>query len=209
MVSVGPGGPGRPGVSRRRRARLPGFAPTLGFTLFYLGLLVLIPLGGIFVKTSTADMVAVLVDGGVPPALASYKLTFGASAGAATINALFGFVVAWVLVRYPFPGAAVLDALVDLPFAMPTAVAGIALTAVYSQNGWIGRHLEPLGLKVAFTPLGVMWLSRSSACRSSSAPSSPSCRISNPSSRRLPRRSGRHAGRRSGASCCPRCCLRS
>ena len=156
MVSLAPGGPGRPGVSRRRRSRLPGFAPTLGFTLFYLGLLVLIPLGGIFVKTSTLTWSQFWLTVTSPRAIASYKLTFGASAGAATINALFGFVVAWVLVRYSFPGRRVLDAMVDLPFAMPTAVAGIALTAVYSQNGWIGRHLEPLGLKVAFTPIGVM-----------------------------------------------------
>jgi sulfate transport system permease protein len=143
-------------VSRRRRSRLPGFAPTLGFTLFYLGLLVLIPLCGIFVKTSTLTWSQFWLTVTSPRAIASYKLTFGASAGAATINALFGFVVAWVLVRYSFPGRRVLDAMVDLPFAMPTAVAGIALTAVYSQNGWIGRHLEPLGLKVAFTPIGVM-----------------------------------------------------
>jgi sulfate transport system permease protein len=108
------------------------------------------------VKTSTLTWSQFWLTVTSPRAIASYKLTFGASAGAATINALFGFVVAWVLVRYSFPGRRVLDAMVDLPFAMPTAVAGIALTAVYSQNGWIGRHLEPLGLKVAFTPIGVM-----------------------------------------------------
>jgi len=135
---------------------LPGFGPTLGFTLFYLGLLVLIPLGGVFIKTSSLTWPQFWHVVGSPRALASYRLTLGASAVAATINALFGLIVAWVLVRYTFPGRRVVDALVDLPFAMPTAVAGIALTAVYSQNGWIGRYLAPAGVQVAFTPLGVI-----------------------------------------------------
>ena len=135
---------------------LPGFGPTLGFTLFYLGLLVLIPLGGVFIKTSSLTWPQFWHAVGSPRALASYQLTLGASAVAATINALFGLIVAWVLVRYTFPGRRVVDALVDLPFAMPTAVAGIALTAVYSQNGWIGRYLAPAGVQVAFTPLGVI-----------------------------------------------------
>jgi sulfate/thiosulfate transport system permease protein len=135
---------------------LPGFGPTLGFTLFYLGLLVLIPLAGVFIKTTSLSWPQFWQVIGSPRALASYRLTLGASAVAATINALFGLIVAWVLVRYTFPGRRVVDALVDLPFAMPTAVAGIALTAVYSQNGWIGRYLAPAGIQVAFTPLGVI-----------------------------------------------------
>ena len=135
---------------------LPGFGPTLGFTLFYLGLLVLIPLGGVFIKTSSLTWPQFWHAVGSPRALASYQLTLGASAVAAAINALFGLIVAWVLVRYTFPGRRVVDALVDLPFAMPTAVAGIALTAVYSQNGWLGRYLAPAGVQVAFTPLGVI-----------------------------------------------------
>jgi sulfate transport system permease protein len=135
---------------------LPGFVPTLGFTLFYLGLLVLIPLGGIVIKTSTLTWSQFWVTVASPRALASYQLTLGASAAAALINAVFGLVVAWVLVRYTFPARRLVDAMVDLPFAMPTAVAGIALTAVYSQNGWIGRYLEAAGVQVAFTPLGVV-----------------------------------------------------
>jgi sulfate/thiosulfate transport system permease protein len=142
--------------SRRRPSVLPGFVPTLGFTLFYLGLLVLIPLGGVVIKTSTLTWSQFWVTVASPRALASYQLTLGASAAAALINAVFGLVVAWVLVRYTFPARRLVDAMVDLPFAMPTAVAGIALTAVYSQNGWIGQYLEAAGVQVAFTPLGVV-----------------------------------------------------
>ena len=135
---------------------LPGFSLTLGFTLFYLSLIVLIPLAGLFVKTSalTWDQFWLAVTD--PRTVASYQLTFGLSFVAALINALFGVIIAWVLVRYSFPGKKFVDALVDLPFALPTAVAGIALTAVFSVNGWIGQYLEPLGIKVAFTPLGVL-----------------------------------------------------
>ena len=135
---------------------LPGFRLSLGFTLFYLTLIVLIPLSAIFLKTFTmswADFVAVVTS---PRVVASYRLTFGASLLAALLNVLFGGIVSWVLVRYQFPGKRIIDALVDLPFALPTAVAGIALTTLYSSNGWIGRYLEPLGIKVAFTPLGVL-----------------------------------------------------
>lgn len=135
---------------------LPGFGLTLGFAVFYLSLLVLIPLSGLFMKTSTLSWDQfwnVVTD---PRALASYRLTFGASLVGALINGLFGSIIAWVLVRYQFPGRPLIDALVDLPFALPTAVAGITLTAVYSSNGWIGSYLEPLGIKVAFTPLGVL-----------------------------------------------------
>jgi sulfate transport system permease protein len=135
---------------------LPGFGLTLGFAIFYLSLLVLIPLSGLFMKTSTLSwdqFCNVVTD---PRAIASYRLTFGASLAGALINGLFGSIIAWVLVRYQFPGRPLIDALVDLPFALPTAVAGITLTAVYSSNGWIGSYLEPLGIKVAFTPLGVL-----------------------------------------------------
>lgn len=135
---------------------LPGFGLSLGFTLFYLTLIVLIPLSAIFLKTFTmswGDFVAVVTS---PRVMASYRLTFGASLLAALLNVLFGGIVSWVLVRYQFPGKRIIDALVDLPFALPTAVAGIALTTLYSSNGWIGRYLEPLGIKVAFTPLGVL-----------------------------------------------------
>jgi len=135
---------------------MPGFRLSLGFTLFYLALIVLIPLSAVFLKTFTmtwGDFVAAVTS---PRVMASYRLTFGTSLLAALLNAVFGGIVAWVLVRYKFPGKKLIDALVDLPFALPTAVAGIALTALYSSNGWIGQYLEPLGIKVAFTPLGIL-----------------------------------------------------
>ena len=135
---------------------VPGFGLTLGFALFYFSLIVLIPLSGLFIKTSSLTWEQFWNTVTEPRALASYQLTFGASFLGALINGFFGSVVAWVLVRYRFPGRSIVDALVDLPFALPTAVAGITLTAIYSSNGWIGRYLEPLGLKVAFTPLGVL-----------------------------------------------------
>ena len=135
---------------------LPGFGLTLGFALFYFSLIVLIPLSGLVVKTTTLTWEQFWHTVIEPRAMASYQLTFGASLLGALMNGLFGLVVAWVLVRYRFSGRSIVDALVDLPFALPTAVAGIALTAIYSSNGWIGRVLEPLGLKVAFTPLGVL-----------------------------------------------------
>ena len=135
---------------------LPGFGLTLGFALFYFSLIVLIPLSGLFIKTTVLTWEQFWHTVTEPRALASYRLTFGASLLGALINGVFGSIVAWILVRYRFPGRSIVDALVDLPFALPTAVAGIALTAIYSSNGWIGRFLEPLGLKVAFTPLGVL-----------------------------------------------------
>ena len=135
---------------------LPGFGLSLGFTLLYLSLIVLIPLSAVFLKTSTMTWPGVLEAVTSPRVVASYRLTFGASLLAALINAVFGLLLAWVLVRYRFPGKRIVDALVDLPFALPTAVAGIALTALYAKNGWIGQYLEPLGIKVAFTPLGVV-----------------------------------------------------
>ncbi len=143
-------------VFHKQRSVLPGFGLTLGYTIFYLSLIVLIPLVSLFLKTATASwqqIVETLTD---PQVLAAFRLSFGASLVAALVNAVFGFLVAWMLVRYQFPGKRVVDALVDLPFAMPTAVSGIALTAIYADTGWIGRWLEPLGIKVAFTSLGVM-----------------------------------------------------
>jgi len=142
-------------TARVSRSVIPGFGLSLGFTLAYLGLIVLVPLAAAFLKTagmSWSDFVAAVAS---PRVLASYRLSFGASAAAALVNAFFGLLVAWVLVRYAFPGRRIVDALVDLPFALPTAVAGIALTAIYSKNGWMGQWLEPLGIKVAFTELGV------------------------------------------------------
>ncbi|MEY3883813.1 MAG: hypothetical protein RIS87_1072 [Pseudomonadota bacterium] len=135
---------------------LPGFNLSLGYTLLYLSLIVLIPLSAAFIKTTELSFNEFWAVVTAPRVLASYKLTFGASLLAALINAVFGLLTAWVLVRYRFPGKKIIDALVDLPFALPTAVAGIALTAVYAGNGWIGSWLEPHGIKVAFTPLGVI-----------------------------------------------------
>jgi sulfate transport system permease protein len=135
---------------------LPGFTLSLGFTILYLGLIVLIPLSAVFLKTFTMTWDAFWSAVSSDRVVASYKLTFGASLIGALLNVIFGGIVAWVLVRYRFPGKKLIDALVDLPFALPTAVAGIALTALYSTNGWIGRYLAPLGIKVAFTPLGVV-----------------------------------------------------
>lgn len=135
---------------------LPGFNLTLGYTLLYLSLIVLIPLSAAFIKTTELSFAEFWSIVTAPRVLASYKLTFGASLLGALINAVFGLLTAWVLVRYTFPGKKIIDALVDLPFALPTAVAGIALTAVYAGNGWIGSLLEPHGIKVAFTPVGVV-----------------------------------------------------
>ncbi|RBA23757.1 sulfate ABC transporter permease subunit CysT [Herminiimonas fonticola] len=135
---------------------LPGFHLSLGFTIFYLSLIVLIPLSAVFLKTFTMSWDAFIAAVTSDRVVASYKLTFGASLLAAFFNAVFGGIVAWVLVRYSFPGKKFIDALVDLPFALPTAVAGIALTALYAPNGWLGRYLEMVGIKVAFTPLGVI-----------------------------------------------------
>lgn len=135
---------------------LPGFNLTLGYTLLYLSLIVLIPLSAAFIKTTELSFNEFWSVVTAPRVLASYKLTFGASLIGALINAVFGLLTAWVLVRYTFPGKKIIDALVDLPFALPTAVAGIALTAVYAGNGWLGSLLEPHGIKVVFTPIGVI-----------------------------------------------------
>jgi sulfate transport system permease protein len=141
------------GVSRRV---LPGFNITLGYTLLYLSLIVLIPLSTLVFKTFTLTWEQFWSAISAPRVMASYRLTFGASLLAAVVNLFAGLLVAWVLVRYKFPGKKIVDALVDLPFALPTAVAGIALTALLAGNGWVGQYLEPLGIKLAFTPAGVV-----------------------------------------------------
>lgn len=139
-----------------KQSVIPGFGITLGFTLAYLGLIVLIPLSAVIWKTTDLTLLQFWQTISEPRVVASLKLSFGASLIAATVNALFGLVLAWALVRYSFPGKRIVDTLVDLPFALPTAVAGIALTAIYAKNGWLGQYLEPLGLKIAFTPTGIM-----------------------------------------------------
>lgn len=143
-------------LALKKRSVLPGFGLTLGFTLLYLSLIVLIPLAGTFLKTASLSWAQFWETITAPRALASYRLSFGAAFIAALLNALFGLMVAWVLVRYQFPGKRLIDAMVDLPFALPTAVAGIAFTAVYSSKGWMGQYLEPLGVQVAFTPVGII-----------------------------------------------------
>ena len=142
--------------SLRRRGVLPGFGLTLGYTVFYVGLLVLLPLFAMVLKASTQGFDAFVHAVSDERALAAYWLSFRTALAGASINAVFGVVVAWVLSRYTFPGKGLLDALVDLPFALPTAVAGIALTAVYSENAWVGSKLMSLGVKVAFTQLGII-----------------------------------------------------
>ena len=140
----------------KQRSILPGFGLAMGFTLLYLSLIVLIPLSATFLRTAALSWDQFWGTVTAPRALASYRLSLGASLVGALINVVFGLVVAWVLARYSFPGKGIVDALVDLPFALPTAVAGITLTAVFASNGWIGRYLEALGIKAAFTPLGVV-----------------------------------------------------
>jgi sulfate transport system permease protein len=135
---------------------LPGFGLSLGITLLYLGLIILIPLSTIFLKTATLTWAEFLSKVTTPRALAAFRLSFTAAFVAAAVNAVFGVIVAWVLERYRFPGRRLVDAMVDLPFALPTAVAGIALASIYAANGWIGQFLVPLGIEVAYTPLGIM-----------------------------------------------------
>lgn len=142
--------------SLKKGSILPGFGITMGFTLTYLGLIVIIPLSMLFLRSASMGWADIWHTIATPRALAAFKLSFGASFAAAGINAVFGLIVAWVLVRYAFPGKALVDALVDLPFALPTAVAGISLTAVYSANGWIGKYLALAGIKVAYAPLGII-----------------------------------------------------
>ena len=143
------------GKTARRRRVLPGFRLTIGFTLLYLSLVVLIPLSTIILKTSSLSWGEFVSAVASPSALASYRLSLGASLAGALLNVLFGTVTAWVLVRYDFPGKQLLDGLVDLPFALPTAVAGIAMTTLYAQNGWLGHYANLFGIKVAYTSLGI------------------------------------------------------
>lgn len=138
------------------RSPLPGFKLALGFTLSYLSLLVLIPLAGVFFKTAELGLTQIWDIIVSERVLAALKLSFGCALIAALINSVFGVLVAWVFVRYEFPGKRLFDAAIDLPFALPTAVAGIALTALYAPNGWLGQYLDPLGIKVAFAPLGII-----------------------------------------------------
>ena len=142
-------------LNLKQRSVLPGFGLTMGFTLLYLSLLVLLPLAGLLFKTTAISWEQFYTAVTEDRVIASYKLTFGASLIAASVNAFMGLIVAWVLVRYPFPGRSLVDAMVDLPFAMPTAVSGIALTTIYAPSGWIGRYLEPLGIQVAYAPPGI------------------------------------------------------
>ncbi len=142
--------------SSHQRTVIPGFGPALGYTVFYLSIIVLIPLSALVFKTTGLTWTDFLAAVASPRVVASYRVTFGAALLAAAVNAVFGVLVAWVLVRYRFPGKRLIDALIDLPFALPTAVAGITLASVYSANGWLGRYLEPRGIKVAFTPLGIL-----------------------------------------------------
>ena len=140
----------------RQPSILPGFGLTLGFTTFFLSAIVLIPLAALIIKGSSpslAELKEILLD---PRAIASYRLSFGAALLAAVVNAIFGFIVAWTLVRYEFPGRRLVDALIDLPFALPTAVSGIALTAVFAPNGWLGVKLASVGVQVAYTWIGVV-----------------------------------------------------
>jgi sulfate transport system permease protein len=140
----------------KRHSVLPGFDISLGFTLLYLSLIVLIPLSAAFLKTFTLTWPQFWEAVTSPRVVASYQLTFGTSLLAASLNAFFGLIIAWVLVRYDFFGKRIIDALVDLPFALPTAVAGIVLSTLYASNGWIGQYLAPLGIKVSYAPLGVL-----------------------------------------------------
>jgi sulfate transport system permease protein len=143
-------------ATAKARRVLPGFGLSMGITISYLSLIVLIPLSAVFIKSASLGLTDFWHVATTPRVVASYRLSFGASLLAAAINVVFGLMLAWSLVRYNFPGRRIVDALIDLPFALPTAVAGIALTALYAPNGWLGGFLEPLGIKVAFTPLGVL-----------------------------------------------------
>ncbi len=140
----------------RKRSVIPGFGLTLGYSVLYLSLMVLIPLSAVFLKTASLSWEAFLETVTTPRVLASYRLTFGISLAAALINGLFGILTAWVLTRYRLPGKRLIDAIVDLPFALPTAVAGITLASLYAPDGWIGRVLAAYGIKVAYTPLGIL-----------------------------------------------------
>ncbi|WP_374406069.1 sulfate ABC transporter permease subunit CysT [Pelagerythrobacter sp.] len=142
-------------ASAARKSIIPGFGLTMGFTLAWLSLIVLIPLSTVFIRAAGMGPAEFLEVGFSDRAVAAYKVSFGTALAAALVNAVFGMIVAWVFVRYDFPGKRIFDALIDLPFALPTAVAGIAFTAIYAGNGWIGQFLEPLGIQVAYNPIGI------------------------------------------------------
>lgn len=139
----------------KRKSIIPGFGLTMGFTLAWLSLIVLIPLSTVFVRAAGMGLSDFIEVGFSARAIAAYRVSFGTALAAALVNAVFGMIVAWVFVRYDFPGKRIFDALIDLPFALPTAVAGIALTAIYAGNGWIGQVLEPLGIRIAYNPIGI------------------------------------------------------
>ena len=145
----------RAGMRKGRKSIIPGFGLTMGLTLAWLSLIVLIPLSTVFIRAAGMGPAEFLEVAFSDRAMAAYKVSFGTALAAALVNAVFGMIVAWVFVRYDFPGKRILDALIDLPFALPTAVAGIALTAIYAGNGWIGQFLEPLGIQVAYNPIGI------------------------------------------------------
>jgi sulfate/thiosulfate transport system permease protein len=140
----------------KRNRVLPGFGLTIGWTMIYLSLVVILPLSTILIKTTALSWTEFCADVFAPRTIAAYKLSFGTSLAGALVDSIFGFIVAWTLVRYEFPLRRLVDVMVDLPFALPTSVAGITLTSLYAQNGWLGRWLTPFGLKVAFTPLGIV-----------------------------------------------------
>jgi len=140
----------------KRPSVIPGFGLTLGFTLFYLAIIVIIPLSGLFFKTATLNFDQFWQAVTAERVMHAYKISFGLSLLAALVNCFFGLILAWILARYRFPFKKIVDAMIDLPFALPTAVAGIALTAIYAPHGWIGRYAEPLGIKIAFAPLGIL-----------------------------------------------------
>jgi sulfate transport system permease protein len=144
-----------PAGRRKSKSVIPGFGLTMGLTLAWLSLIVLIPLSTVFVRSAGMGIADFLAAGFAPRAIAAYKVSFGTAFVAALVNGIFGLLTAWVLVRYDFPGKRIVNALVDLPFALPTAVAGIALTAIYAGNGWIGQFFEPFGIQLAYTPLGI------------------------------------------------------
>src|SRR5262245_38149922 len=144
-----------PRALKRTNSVIPGFGLTMGLTLAWLSLIVLIPLSTVFIRSAGMGWLAFVEAGFAPRAVAAYWVSFGTAAAAALVNAVFGLLTAWVLVRYEFPGKRLVNALVDLPFALPTAVAGIALTAIYAPNGWVGRLFEPLGIDLAYTPTGI------------------------------------------------------
>jgi sulfate transport system permease protein len=143
-------------MSRAKTVSLPGFGLTLGFTLFYLSAIVLIPLGALVLRATHMSWHEFWSAATTARALSAYRLTFGAAFAAAIVNAIFGTLLAWILVRYDFPGRRVVDAMVDFPFALPTAVAGLTLSSLFAANGWLGQWLVPLGIHGAFTPLGVV-----------------------------------------------------